>query len=42
MLPIELYSLDNDLGEAHNLAVAHPELVQGLERLMDQAHVPIK
>ncbi len=35
----ELYDLDTDLGEAHNIADEYPELVQKLEALMDAAHV---
>ena len=39
---IELYDLDNDLGESKNLADSHPEVVQKMERLMNEAHVPNK
>ena len=39
---IELYNLDNDLGEGTDLADSHPEVVQKMERLMNEAHVPNK
>ena len=33
-LPLELYCLDCDLGEQHDLADQHPEVVADLERLL--------
>ncbi len=36
---VELYNLKDDLGEQTNLADKHPEIVQNLSGLMDQAHV---
>lgn len=40
--PIELYNLKNDLGESQNLADKHPEILALLERLMQEAHRPLK
>jgi uncharacterized sulfatase len=36
----ELYDLEVDLQEQTDVAPQHPEIVQNLERLMDQAHTP--
>ncbi len=36
----ELYDLDTDLGEAHDLAAEQPDVVSRLEVLMNEAHVP--
>ena len=41
-IPIELYNLKKDLGEENNIASKNPELVQQMEKLMDNAHTPIK
>jgi arylsulfatase A-like enzyme len=38
--PLRLYHLPDDLGEDHDLAAAHPELVGQLTELMDQAYEP--
>lgn len=38
--PIELYNLEEDLGETHDLAAEHPDIVVELERQMSEAHVP--
>ncbi len=40
--PIELYNLKDDLGESKNLASQNPEVVAKMERLMDEAHTPLK
>jgi arylsulfatase A-like enzyme len=40
-LPIELYNLKNDPGEESDLASQNPELIQQMEKLMDQAHTPV-
>lgn len=37
--PTELYDLDEDLGEAHDLAAQRPDLVARLEAMMTEAHV---
>ena len=37
---VELYNLDNDLGESEDLAQDHPGVVQRLKQLMDSAHQP--
>ncbi|MGD9853883.1 MAG: arylsulfatase, partial [Planctomycetaceae bacterium] len=34
----ELYNLDDDLGEARDVATEHPDIVKQLEMLMDAAH----
>lgn len=36
--PIELYDLDTDLGEQHNIAGDHPNVVAQIEDIMKQAH----
>ncbi len=36
----ELYDLSNDLGEAHDIADKHPEVVKKLESMMAKAHTP--
>ncbi len=38
--PIELYDLENDIGETTDLAEKYPEVVQQLAQIMSQAHVP--
>ena len=38
--PIEIYDLDNDLGETTNVAADHPELVARAEELFREQHVP--
>jgi len=38
--PVELYNLEQDLGEENNVADQHPEVVQELTRLMQEAHRP--
>ena len=36
---LELYDLQQDLGEEHNVAAEHPDLVATLAAVMEQAHV---
>ena len=38
--PIELYNLDEDLGEENNVAGQHPEVAREMTRLLRDAHVP--
>ena len=38
----ELYDLDNDLSEAHDVAAQHPERVEQLKRFAEQAHEPVR
>ena len=38
--PIELYNLSTDLGEANNVADKHPEVVQAMQQIMEEAHTP--
>jgi arylsulfatase A-like enzyme len=40
--PIELYNLKSDIGEEHDLATQHPEIVRELDALMKAAHTPSK
>ncbi len=40
--PIELYNLNDDLGETKNLAKQYPELLSKLEGYMNKAHIPLK
>ncbi|RIK88602.1 MAG: sulfatase [Planctomycetota bacterium] len=37
--PIELYHLGDDLGEKHNVAGDHPEIVERMSAIMREAHV---
>lgn len=39
-LKIELYDLTTDIGETHNVAAAHPEVVQRMRQIMQSAHTP--
>ena len=38
--PVELYDLDEDIAEQHDLADQHPEIVEKIDRIMHEAHVP--
>jgi arylsulfatase A-like enzyme len=38
--PIELYNLKDDLGEEHNVAGQHPEIVQKIAEIMREARTP--
>ena len=38
--PIELYDLDNDLGETTNVAADHPKIIARAEELFKEQHVP--
>ncbi|MCA9237209.1 MAG: arylsulfatase [Planctomycetales bacterium] len=37
--PLEVYDLENDLGETRNVAAEHPEVAAELARIMAEAHV---
>lgn len=37
--PIELYDLSKDIGEVHNIADQHPEVVAQLQAVMTREHV---
>ncbi|NRA97858.1 MAG: sulfatase-like hydrolase/transferase, partial [Planctomycetes bacterium] len=39
---VELYDLDRDLAEAHDIAAQHPEIVNRLTRVMESVRVPNK
>jgi arylsulfatase A-like enzyme len=38
--PFELYKLDEDLGEQHNLAAARPDILAKIEAICREAHTP--
>ncbi|MFQ6038633.1 MAG: sulfatase-like hydrolase/transferase [Candidatus Aminicenantales bacterium] len=38
--PIELYNLKQDIGEAHDIAEQHPEIVQKIKAIMQEARTP--
>ena len=37
--PIELYNIDEDLGEQENLAVQYPEVLKEMNRIMNKEHM---
>jgi arylsulfatase A-like enzyme len=37
---IELYDLRTDPGEQHDVAAAHPDVVERIRQIMQEAHVP--
>ena len=37
---VELYDLSRDIGEAHNIAEDHPDVVERMVRLMERNHTP--
>ena len=37
---IQLFNLDQDLGETNDMAAEHPALVKKAAAMMDQAHTP--
>ena len=39
-LDIELYDLDNDIQEQNNLAAQYPDIVEKIEAIMIQEHIP--
>ena len=38
--PVELYNLENDLGEEEDVAEENPETVEEMKHIMEQAHQP--
>jgi arylsulfatase A-like enzyme len=38
--PIQLFDLGNDAGEKHDVAATHPDVVERIRGIMEQAHVP--
>jgi arylsulfatase A-like enzyme len=38
--PIELYDLESDLAEEHDVAADHPEIIEQIRRIMADAHTP--
>ena len=41
-MPIELYDLDADPGESHNLAAQFPEVAARMLSYMEEAHTPLQ
>lgn len=39
-MDIELYNLEEDIQEQHNIADQHPEIIEKIERIMQQEHTP--
>ena len=39
-LDIELYDLDNDIPEQNNLAAQYPDIVEKIEAIMREEHIP--
>ena len=37
----ELYDLETDIGEQHNIADEHPDIIRKIELIMEEAHVPL-
>ncbi len=40
--PIELYNLEEDIAEQNDVADRHPDIVEKMDRIMHEAHVPSK
>ncbi len=40
--PIELYDLQNDIGESNNVAADHPQILSTVKAIMKQQHTPSK
>lgn len=38
--PVELYNLDEDIQESNNVADQHPDIINQMDHLMKEAHVP--
>ena len=38
--PIELYNLEEDIAEQHDIANQHPEIVSRIDQIMRESHVP--
>ncbi len=38
--PIELYNLEEDISEQNNVATQYPDIVEEMDRIMREAHVP--
>ena len=36
----ELYNLDSDPGEVEDIAAEHPDIVESLKTIMQEAHIP--
>ncbi|MBT3194794.1 MAG: arylsulfatase [Verrucomicrobia bacterium] len=39
---MELFNLDKDLGEQHDISAGHPEIVERMQTIMRKAHRPVK
>lgn len=40
--PLQLYNLEEDIGENHDLASQHPEIVSRINRIIEREHIPSK
>ena len=40
--PFELYNLEDDIGEKHNVATENPDVVARLTKYAEEAHTPSK
>ena len=38
--PVELYDLDNDIAEEHDISALYPDIVQEVRQIMTEAHAP--
>ncbi|MCX7012649.1 MAG: arylsulfatase [Candidatus Sumerlaeota bacterium] len=38
----ELYDLDSDIGEQHNIAAEHPDVVARMKSIAEEAHTPVR
>ncbi len=38
--PIEIYNINNDIGETNNLASKHPGLVEKAKQIFEESHIP--
>ncbi len=39
-IPMELYNLADDPGEGNDIAADHPEVIEEMERIFEEAHIP--
>lgn len=39
-IPMELYNLADDPGEENDMSADHPEVIEEMERIFEEAHIP--